>query len=259
MFSFSNHICADIIGVFKIDRNHYVNTRSHSRNYDIISIRLSGNSSFKTGKEEFSLMAGDVLYIPPNVEYTQRSDSESIVAIHFINHSSQPTKDVRLIRHEKIDDILSLAIKTHDAWSKYSDVNRYACDVAFYELLFYLKSVFPASDDVLEQGTARLQAAIEHIHEKYKDGEISISALAEMCALSEPYFRKLFKATYGISPLKYISQLKLDHASHLLQSGLYSVNEVAERSGYSDSKYFSKLFKAEYGTTPKKYQQSFFK
>jgi AraC-like DNA-binding protein len=42
-----------------------------------------------------------------------------------------------------------------------------------------------------------------------------------------------------------------------LQSQLYTVSEVALRSGFSDAKYFSRLFKARFGLSPKEYQQSY--
>ena len=68
---------------------------------------------------------------------------------------------------------------------------------------------------------------------------------------------KLFKKIHGVSPIQYVIDLKLDFASHLLQSGLYTVGEAAQRSGFSDPKYFSRIFKARFSLSPKEYQQSF--
>ena len=84
---------------------------------------------------------------------------------------------------------------------------------------------------------------------------MEICDLARACALSEAHFRKLFKKIHGVSPIRYVIDLRVDFASHLLQSGLYTVSEVAEKSGFADPKYFSRVFKARFGLTPKEYQQ----
>lgn len=75
-----------------------------------------------------------------------------------------------------------------------------------------------------------------------------------MCGITPEYFRKIFKAYYGVSPLKYINALKITHAKELLDSGMYSVTEAALRSGYTDLSYFSREFKKETGNSPKYYR-----
>ena len=75
-----------------------------------------------------------------------------------------------------------------------------------------------------------------------------------MCGITPEYFRKLFKSFYGISPLKYINNLKITHAKELLASGMYSVTEAALQSGYIDMSYFSREFKKASGNSPKYYR-----
>ena len=85
--------------------------------------------------------------------------------------------------------------------------------------------------------------------------QISVSSLARMCAVSETYFRKQFKKMYSQSPSQYIINLRLECASQLLGSGLYTVAETAEKSGFNDAKYFCRLFKKRYHYTPKEFRQ----
>ena len=77
-----------------------------------------------------------------------------------------------------------------------------------------------------------------------------------MCFVSEAYFRKLFKKLYSVSPKQYVINLRLETAAQLLQSQLYSVNEVGDRSGFTDPKYFAKLFKSKYGCSPKEFMNA---
>lgn len=253
------HICADIIGIFKIDRQKYINSRSHPRSYDIISIRLSGKCHFSSKKEDFSIGSGDVLYIPKSAEYTQISEGESIIAIHFLNYGDYVGQKIIRFSPADKEKALSLFSKLHTEWENEVTDNQYVYYAHFYELLHYLKITSSPHDTAIAREKDRLAPAIKYIQENYRKEIIEISRLARLCNLSEPYFRKLFKSAYSTSPAEYISDLKLDFAAHLLKSGLYNVSEASEKAGYRDEKYFSRRFKAHFGLSPKKYTVEFHK
>lgn len=87
----------------------------------------------------------------------------------------------------------------------------------------------------------------------YKSSELSIQKLAEKSFMSEVYFRKLFKEEFGVSPQKYIVNLRIQHAVGLISAGYHSLKEVAQLSGYDDYKYFSVEFKKAMGVSPSDY------
>lgn len=80
--------------------------------------------------------------------------------------------------------------------------------------------------------------------------------LAGKLAVSErQIFRKIEKFT-GLTPNRYIRNLKLYKAKELLESYTFStVNEVASAIGLKDPHYFSSLYKKEFGKKPKEYLQ----
>ena len=73
--------------------------------------------------------------------------------------------------------------------------------------------------------------------------EKSVAELADMCYMSETYFRLLFKKIFGVSPMEYCISLKISNAKRFLKSGFYSVAEVSDMLGFKDSGYFNKVFK----------------
>ncbi len=83
---------------------------------------------------------------------------------------------------------------------------------------------------------------------------LCVSWLAGELAVSErQIFRKIEKFT-GLTPNKYIRNLKLYFAKELLENYTYStVNEVASAIGLKDPHYFSSLYKKEFGKKPKEY------
>ncbi len=78
---------------------------------------------------------------------------------------------------------------------------------------------------------------------------VDFHALAAKYAFSIGYFRKLFKAVTGFSPVAYTNRLRITKACMYLQQGLL-VSEAAERVGIYDLNYFSRLFKKIMGVAP---------
>ena len=96
--------------------------------------------------------------------------------------------------------------------------------------------------------------AMEYIHSNYTKQQFNIGELAEMCSISEDYFRKLFKSTYSISPRKYINRLKTAYAAELIQSGMHTITDACYLSGFENTSYFSREFKKKYGVSPLEYK-----
>lgn len=80
-----------------------------------------------------------------------------------------------------------------------------------------------------------------------------VDELAEELNVSKSHLIRIFTKYIGISPGKYLTNIRLENAKLFLASGDYSVEAVANMSGYSDSNYFCKAFKKNTGVTPKQY------
>ncbi|WP_394706631.1 helix-turn-helix domain-containing protein [uncultured Draconibacterium sp.] len=68
--------------------------------------------------------------------------------------------------------------------------------------------------------------------------------------VSESLLYKKLKALTGQSPSEFIKTIRLKKAMGIIQQGEKSISEVAELTGFSDSKYFSTSFKKFYGKPP---------
>ena len=100
-----------------------------------------------------------------------------------------------------------------------------------------------------------IKPATDYIHIHYTDELISIENLSKLCEITPEYFRKIFKNYYGVSPLAYINNLKITKAKELIESGLYTISEVASQSGYNDISHFSREFKKTTGFSPTEYSR----
>jgi AraC-like DNA-binding protein len=66
----------------------------------------------------------------------------------------------------------------------------------------------------------------------------------------------LFKSEVGVSPQRYLNNIRLDKAREYLENGVLSVKEIASEVGISNVSRFCRSFKVRYGTTPKEYRKT---
>lgn len=104
-----------------------------------------------------------------------------------------------------------------------------------------------ALEDYVEQTLAYMQR-------NYKE-QIDIEQLARHSGYGANRFYQCFKARTGLSPLKHMTQIRLDAALELLGPDQATVLEAAHAVGYSDEFYFSRLFKKQMGLSPTDYAQ----
>jgi AraC-like DNA-binding protein len=84
--------------------------------------------------------------------------------------------------------------------------------------------------------------------------DISVKEMAEVMQLSSSHFTRLFGKKMGLSPRKYLEDLRLRTAMDVLFEDKATIKEIAARCGIYDVNYFCHLFKKRYGISPKKYK-----
>jgi len=87
--------------------------------------------------------------------------------------------------------------------------------------------------------------------------DFSLPDAAKKSYISEPYFRKLFKKEFGMSPKQYVIEARIRHAAALILANYYSLQEVADLCGYRDYKHFSVEFKRLMGVSPSAYTYNY--
>ena len=96
----------------------------------------------------------------------------------------------------------------------------------------------------------KLEAIVaQHI----SDNNFNVDRLADLLCLGRTTVYNRTKSIMGVSPNIYIQNERLRIAAKLLLEGEYTVSEISEKVGFSDSTYFYKCFKNKYGIAPSKY------
>ena len=85
--------------------------------------------------------------------------------------------------------------------------------------------------------------------------KIPLDELARHCHSSRSSFEKKFRRVFGVSPGKYLLDLRLAETERLLRGSGLSCAEIAEAAGFANQFIFSRLFRKRYGISPRAYRE----
>lgn len=191
---------------------------------------------------------GDAVSIPPHVMHSNMAES-SFSNIHIrIANCSFPHESPFLVS-DNPDNHLFLTFQQ----AKYyylSDIK--CCDLvlsALGELIVNYMEVY--------RGHEKLSEPVKEIRSKillrHAEPDFALDEFIKTLPFHYDYLRKLFKKEIGLTPLEYMTQLRMKRACVLLTmqgSEDYAIGEIAQLCGFDDALYFSRVFKKVYGLSP---------
>lgn len=102
----------------------------------------------------------------------------------------------------------------------------------------------------------RFSQLVDWIENNLKN-ELSVSLLADKCAMSPRNFSRSFTTDVGHSPMQYITSRRLEWARLLLEQTDQSLVGIAQTTGFSAHNRFSHAFKEAFNVTPAQYRKRF--
>ena len=227
------------------------NRYSPARQYHALIFRIKGKAEVVKGDDRIRLNKNDVTFVPEGYDYTINTLSdEEVIVIHF-NASFKRIPRITNIHSTRPEVFAMLFDKILLTWQNRPCGFVYRMDSLFLSILEQTeKQSIEMHTDSLE---FRIQNSVNIIHENIANSSFSIDSLAAEAGYCVSYFRRVFREEIGVSPKEYLINLRIRHATALLESGYYSVEQVAELSGFTYAKYFSTIFKRITGKTPSSY------
>ena len=97
-------------------------------------------------------------------------------------------------------------------------------------------------------------ATVREFIEQHLETPLPLSQLAALCALSEYHFARMFQASFGLPPHRYVLARRLARACHLLRQSALPLGEVALACGFASASHFSNRFRQAFSATPGQYR-----
>lgn len=96
----------------------------------------------------------------------------------------------------------------------------------------------------------------EEMLRAHLEGNITVKELARACSLSETHFARCFRASFGTTVHRRLTQLRLERAKDLLSRTRKSLVEVALLSGFCDHAAFTRSFSRIEHITPSHWRRA---
>lgn len=214
---------------------------------------ISGETTLTFDGKSFEMTPGSILYLPKgldNNEFTVKVKKDfSLYNIYFDTAEQPPQTAIQIT--SVYDELKSSYEKIYRTWLGKREGYYYKCMQLAYGIFDRVRQIqvryMPGSKQTY------LSAAEEYIASHYCDLNFDFDRLVDLSGLSYSYFKKLFVDKFGCPPVKYVNRLKIRRACELLQTGHFSVSEIAKLCGYENVYYFSNVFKKQMGVSPKNY------
>lgn len=112
----------------------------------------------------------------------------------------------------------------------------------------------PCSSLSAEETDEFIKNVREYIRANLSSDSLNRNSLAKHVHMNPDYLSYLFHLKFGQTLCAYITGARIDKAKELLLHTALSLNEISEKSGFSNNSYFHKQFKKATGITPQQYR-----
>lgn len=216
---------------------------------------LDGKGYICQDGEETEVHSGDAYILQPGKNHYYYADSKEPWTKVWLNARGS------LIRHLLSDYGLDQTVLISGFGQK-----RYLCDILdtiekdsmkcyarlTVQMHEYIQALSVFYGNHMKENT--LAFAMKNYIEQNLTRALSVNDIAESVHLSASRAIHVFKETFGASPYQYYLAQRLELAQSMLLYTSLSVQEIAERLGFSDYHHFSNSFKKVCGASPVKFR-----
>ncbi len=215
------------------------------RRYNGIMMCIEGECVFTQNGKKYTLNPNTIIVLPKGADYEAQVKAEG--RFPKINFSAI---------HKISDEIIEIPI---------TSVAPYIEDFKYFsQRCFILEtriSAFKTLYDLLirldNEGVGKrdiLSPIVKFIQLNYFNPLIDNELLAKKGNISVVYLIKLFNEKYGMSPHKYIIDVRIKAAKRMLSTTEKSIDEISAMCGFASNYHFSRQFKLYTNMSPSYYR-----
>ncbi|MBQ3258042.1 MAG: AraC family transcriptional regulator [Oscillospiraceae bacterium] len=136
----------------------------------------------------------------------------------------------------------------------YEDICQAYTEILIIRLMRMVELNVPTSSH-LGSGNRRCATVRRYIDLHFKE-PLTLEHLAEIAHMNKFYLSHSFKQEYGISPINYMINKRIEESKYLLAETDLSMSQIAQMLGFSSLSYFSQVFRKTQSRTPLEYRKS---
>lgn len=228
-------------------------------NYVIHYIRKGCGTFSSAGRPLVKLKQGDCFILPKGVPCFYQADEKDPWEYSWIGLSGIRTGEIfaassiseknYLCQIQDTEFRNSLSRLYESLHLPHNMKNSLLTESLLYKMFHDLLDEFPAKVTRKTNSRTQFRLAVEYMRDNYDTG-CSILAVCRGLSVSRSYLYSLFKKFAGSSPQKFLTEIRMEEAEHLLKDTDRSIQNIADSIGYGDSFTFSKAFRKSRGCSP---------
>lgn len=217
------------------------------RSFWLLHYVVSGTGIFEREGNTYTVKAGDIFVIPPFVETFYQADEHDPWRYIWIGFRADSLPE-EVLSHAVIHrpDAESIFWEMSHCLEKENGKSAYLSS-KIWELFSLLLEDLPTASTIVDK-------AIHFMNAEYAGG-INVTAVAKKLNVDRTYFSALFKKTVGVSPMEYLTDLRLRKAAQLMTVHGQPPLIAATSVGYFDYSHFSRTFKKRFGCSPRQFSK----
>ena len=197
------------------------------------------------------------------LEYSRTyQDYLNIVAVsekgRYLSNDSYRLQKTPLSREQWYQDAIradgALVLNTNvvgrnlKSWKNYSMENF----ISVSQMVKDRETGEPAGVLLVDLDIRTIRELIEEIDQR----DLDLTKVADAIGCNPSYLSRVMKQELGISFKDFLTMLRIGEAIHLMRNQDLSLNQIAEKVGYSNQHYFSAAFKNCQGVSPSEYRRN---
>lgn len=234
-----------------------------------VMLVLSKNAVYKLQNgETMYAYPGDIVLLPKSTRYscTFYDNAEDIIELKFRNVSRSCLFLGFEIFNGEFDNITfsgnpavlfnaknSEIIRKFDHLCKYSKQPDCMPGVLIGEVLTFLSQLSAKYTSLSRKNDD--SSVLDKISAYIYDNASTVTAsdIITVSGMSPSTLRRRFQAKFGVTPVTYINNIKIENAKSYFESGITKIKDVSRLCGIEDEFYFSRLFTKITGVSPTSY------
>ena len=229
------------------------NLKKHSHPYLEMIFFLTGKTSIVINRDRIDVSMFDSIVYPPGVEHREYIDlcnrNEVIAFGIYIDTNIKLTSSFKLRDRDGtfkwFFEHIYMEFKRQQV--KSAELVDLYLRALFLCMERYFSNIYGERDDCAE-------LAMNYMHENFGK-DITVNKLSALGSVSTSYLNRVFTRKEGITPIRYLNNLRIKIAKELLADTTLSVEEIAWRVGYGDPCYFWRVFKKITLLPPSEYRK----
>jgi AraC-like DNA-binding protein len=238
------------------------NSRGQYEGY-LFQYTLSGSGMFETPSNQYQLSKGKAFLVsfPDDSRYylpESKDQNWDFLFIHFTGNVGKTFLDEiykitgPVFTLTEDSPSIRLFLDEFEAVRNGKQYQRYESGEWVYHFLTAL--LRDVETPYTKLNSKCIDEAIQWIQRNYAT-QINLTQMCSEIGVSLSHLTRQFQTEKGLSPMKYLTNIRLKHAINLLLNTSLSINEVAEKCGYSCGNYFTKVFKKSLFLSPSEYRE----